>query len=62
MTNEQKFFTYKNPYDLLRDMQSRAENCILTLFNVDPLPCLSDEYKPMTCTECLQRWLGEEAK
>lgn len=62
MTNEQKFFTYKNPYDLLAAMHKRATDCILILFGVDPLPCLSDEYKPMPCTECLQRWLGEEAK
>lgn len=62
MTNEQKFFTYKNPYDLLAAMQDRADDCILIFFGVDPLPCLSDEYKPMPCDECLQRWLSEEAK
>lgn len=62
MTNEQKYFTYKNPYDLLAAMHKRANDCILILFGVDPLPCLSDEYKPMTCAECLQGWLNEEAE
>lgn len=62
MTNEQKYFTYKNPYDLLIAMHKRA-GCALLLLGVDLLPCLSDKHEsPITCDECLQRWLREEAK
>lgn len=68
MTNRQKYFTQRNEYDLLMDLNisilSNDYRCVKE--------CLTDEYQYQghhrccleheNCSECLQNWLNEEAK
>ena len=66
MTNRDKYFKKGNEYDLLtRIHYQTSDQCAIPLIthqDVETLPCLRDDWKPMPCDECLRKWLDKEVE
>lgn len=63
MTNRDKYFTKKNPYDLLIAIHKNTTKCaikVITGCRDKDLPCSNWGwiFEDKTCEQCLQKWLN----
>lgn len=63
MTNREKFITNRDEYDLLMAIRTQRDVCPIKLIGAEKPKCIPDEkyYYRVLCSECVQRWLNEEA-
>ena len=61
MTNREKYFLKRDPYDLLMDMWLRFY-CPIEIITGEKPECPPDaRYAPSDCGKCVQAWLNQEA-
>lgn len=65
MKNKDKYITGRSEYDLLMTIhKNTGDECVIPLLTgqkTETLPCLSVDWDPMPCGECIKRWLDKEA-
>ena len=62
MTNREKYFLKRDPYDLLMDMWLRIY-CPVEIISGKKPECPPDaRYASSGCGKCIQEWLNEESE